>query len=657
LAAALFLALTLVLAYPLTLRPASSLVWMGPDSELFAWTLAWNAHALATNPLSIFDANIFHPQRRTLAYSENLIGTSLFAAPVLWLTANPVLAVNVVALLSCVLCGVGAFVLAQRLGITPLGALLAGLVFAFSPPRFARIGQLHLTSVQWIPFALAALHAYLDEGRKRHLRVAAGLFTLQALTSGHGGTFLLIAMVALIGYRVALGEPVDLRRRVRDLGVSGILLLLPAVLVTLPYYLVQREIGLRRVLEPTWWSDWKLAAVSYVATPAHVPRLLLSPLVHQNLVEGALAFLFPGFMPLLLAAVALVRRRRRSAADRPARRLHAWDIIGWRALTALCAVAAIASIGLALYVTSGGRITLRTDEGVFLRVRTAWRPALLGAVLLAGAVAVARRANLPSLVVAAALRARAEAWRRWAEPRRRDALCFYAVLTAGTLWLSAGAPIGPWPYLYWLPGFNFIRVPSRFTILSLLGLAVLAGFGFDRLVGRMATRRRTVAATIACAWLVAEFAMMPGATVPYRLEIPAVDRWLDGQPKPFVVAELPFSGERDHTTYMLHSTAHWQKTINGYSGFRPPLFEEANPVIRGFPSEESLETLARLGVTYVVVHTDRYQPDQWPRVEEGIGNAGPWLTLMHADGAGRVYVLHRPNQSEGRPPFDKLNVP
>jgi hypothetical protein len=41
-----------------------------------------------------------------------------------------------------------------------------------------------------------------------------------------------------------------------------------------------------------------------------------------------------------------------------------------------------------------------------------------------------------------------------------------------------GPPLGIWPLVYWLPGLNFIRVPSRFTILALLGLAVLAAFGF-----------------------------------------------------------------------------------------------------------------------------------------------------------------------------------
>ena len=108
--AILFALLTMAFAYPLSLRPHRSLPADDPDSHLYMWTLAWDAHAFSHQPLSIFDANIFYPNRDTLAYSENLIGSAIFSAPVLWLTGNPILAVNFVSLLSCVLCGLGAHV-------------------------------------------------------------------------------------------------------------------------------------------------------------------------------------------------------------------------------------------------------------------------------------------------------------------------------------------------------------------------------------------------------------------------------------------------------------------------------------------------------------------------------------------------------------------
>jgi len=48
--------------------------------------------------------------------------------------------------------------------------------------------------------------------------------------------------------------------------------------------------------------------------------------------------------------------------------------------------------------------------------------------------------------------------------------------------------------VYSWPGFNFIRVPSRFSILGVLCLAVLAGFGFERLAARATPKGRTLLA-------------------------------------------------------------------------------------------------------------------------------------------------------------------
>jgi hypothetical protein len=138
-AAVLYGVLTMLLAYPLWIHPASRLMSPSADTDLTKWALAWDTHAFMHQPLAFFDANIYYPQHLTLAYSESFIGSALLATPVLWLTGNPVLAFNLVALVSPMLCGLGAFLLARRLRISVPGATLAGIGFAFSPPRFVRI--------------------------------------------------------------------------------------------------------------------------------------------------------------------------------------------------------------------------------------------------------------------------------------------------------------------------------------------------------------------------------------------------------------------------------------------------------------------------------------------------------------------------------------
>lgn len=622
-AALLYAALTLLLAYPLTINPARGLLNDNPDAHLFMWTLAWDTHAFLTQPLHIFDANTYFPQARTLAYSENSIGSAFFAAPVLWLTGNPVLALNLVILLSVVLCGLGAYVLARRLGIGVEGAILCGLIFAFSPPRFFRIAQLHLTTVQWIPFALAALHAYLDGGRRRDLLLWAAFFTLQVLTTGHGAVFLSLATIGLLAYRAVLGERLALKQRVRDLGMSGAALLAPAGLLFIPYRAVQLEIGLRRSLE-----NWAPTPESFLASPSHVQTWLLSLAGGTDVNDAATAFLFPGYIPLALTAVALWWRGT-SAGQRPSKL--------WARAALSVEVAAVVALAIGLFVTLAGPIRFRAGSHVLFVARDPLRAWLILAAAVATRIGLTRRVPFDPWQ---RLRRRVEVTKIWMAARRRDMRTYYALLTLVSVWLAAGPPIGLWPLVYWLPGLNFIRAPSRFMILGLLGFAVLAAFGFERLTTRASPRARGLLAAAVGLLLVLEFAAIPLRVSPYQVEIPAVDRWLNNQPKPFAVAELPVQrSERYQTRYMLHSMAHWQKTIHG-RGPRSPLHVELYARLRTFPNDASVDTLARIGVDYVVVHTDLYPPGQWASVEERLKHFEARLQLVHAEGGGRVYRLN-----------------
>jgi hypothetical protein len=536
---ALYLILTVFLAWPFSIHPGSRVLSAGTDTDLYIWTLAWDTHAFTHHPLTIFDANIFYPHRYTLAYSENLIGSAFIAAPILWTTGNPVLAMNVVALLSCVLCGVGAYVLGRRVGLGPPAAALTGLIFAFAPPRFFRLEQIHLTTIEWVPFGLAYLHGYFDEGRRRDLRLAAAFFTLQALTSGHGAVFLALAMLGLVASRLVLGEPLALARRLRDLGIAGALILVPAALIFLPYRAAQAELpSLKRSL-----IDWGISTSSFFASPSHFQTWVLS-FAPDWMTRDPDAYLFPGYLPLLLGACAF-------------------------------------------------------------------------------------------------------AWRGVRQPPGRGrVVAFYGLLTLVCFWLMLGPPLGLWQFVYWLPGVNFIRVPSRFSLLGVLGLAVLAGCGFERICRRVAPARVGVAAIVLGALFIAESATIPLASAPYDARIPAIDRWLDGRPKPFSIAEVPLPDSLDTviehrrlTLYMRHSMAHWQKTVHGYSGAEPADYRPLYWQLTRFPDETSLHALTALGITYVVVHADLVPPSEREEFESRFVRWRDRLVLEHVEGDGRVYSL------------------
>src|SRR5207247_224487 len=92
---------------------------------------------------------------------------------------------------------------------------------------------------------------------------------------------------------------------------------------------------------------------------------------------------------------------------------------------------------------------------------------------------------------------RHDTWMHSLAPYRRNPVVFYFLLTALCVGLALGPPYGLWRFVYWMPGFNLIRGSSRFMVVGLLGIAVLAGIGFDRISRGMTPRRRIALATIA----------------------------------------------------------------------------------------------------------------------------------------------------------------
>jgi hypothetical protein len=107
----------------------------GNDAEWTVWVLAWVAHALVTDPAHLFDANINFPAPRQLAGSDHYLSSQLALAPEFWLTGNPVVATNVVMLLSYPLAGLAMACVLRAFGCGAGAAWAGGLVFSLGPRR------------------------------------------------------------------------------------------------------------------------------------------------------------------------------------------------------------------------------------------------------------------------------------------------------------------------------------------------------------------------------------------------------------------------------------------------------------------------------------------------------------------------------------------
>ena len=139
-----------------------------------------------------WNAPAFYPSPGVFAFSENLLGLAPITAPVIAVTHSALAGYNVAFLLSYLLSGLGAYLLAFVLTRRHDASFVAGAAFAFAPYRLSHTQHLQLLSSYWMPVAIAALHQYFAAPRWRWAAVFAGSWLLQALACGYYLFFLTI---------------------------------------------------------------------------------------------------------------------------------------------------------------------------------------------------------------------------------------------------------------------------------------------------------------------------------------------------------------------------------------------------------------------------------------------------------------------------------
>jgi hypothetical protein len=117
------------------------------DAFINMWILAWNTHALFDANLSVWDAPQFYPLKNGLALSEAMFANLWIYIPFYWVTENPVFSSNMVGFISFVLCAYCGYLLIEEITGNFWAGLVGGLLFSFSPYRWA-----HFSHLQFLPF-------------------------------------------------------------------------------------------------------------------------------------------------------------------------------------------------------------------------------------------------------------------------------------------------------------------------------------------------------------------------------------------------------------------------------------------------------------------------------------------------------------------------
>jgi hypothetical protein len=194
----LYVAAAVVLTWPLAPHMGDHLAYGAEPTTtvpLFnLWTLRWGQGRLSHGFAGYWDAPLFHPATGTFALSEPQPLTTLAFAPLSWVTGNPVLAFNLVALAIFVLNGWFGARLARHLGVGAGPAALTGLVAMGLPFVASQMGVLQLTVVFPLFALVDALVRWAPEGGRRPAAEVGAWTAVTFLTCGYYGLFGLVGV-------------------------------------------------------------------------------------------------------------------------------------------------------------------------------------------------------------------------------------------------------------------------------------------------------------------------------------------------------------------------------------------------------------------------------------------------------------------------------
>jgi hypothetical protein len=288
--------------WPLATSPARLSRVDNADTQLNAWILGWVAHQAPRDPVHLFDANIFHPQPRALAFSEHMVVQGLMGAPLGWAGASPILVYNLLLLAGFALSAWAMFLLVDGWTGSAAAGAVAGSLFAFNAHLMTRMPHMQALHVEFLPLVLWALDRVIVHGRRRDALWLGVAAALQGLTSN----YLLVLVVVSLAVAVVARAPEWLRaaprRTIGALAAAAVILAVLVAPFLVPYYLAQRDQGLTRSLDEVagFSASWR----DYLFTVGTLHYDTWS----RRFADGSSA-MFPGVGAMLLAGCGVLIAR------------------------------------------------------------------------------------------------------------------------------------------------------------------------------------------------------------------------------------------------------------------------------------------------------------------------------------------------------------
>ena len=268
--------------------------------------------------------------------TENFLGWQIFYLPLRLLGVGIPAAYNILVLVSLVISGVGAAILARRFGASHAGGAIAGLVFAYGPFHLSHMLHLQTLGVCWIPFAILFLDRYLESRSPRDAIGLAASLVISVLCSIYLAVFL-----ALVLPLYAILCWIFRRYRFNARALGGLLAtgIFAAALLTpiLSHYLrFSSDFGYAH--DARTLADFSMELAAPLRMPDWMAVWSWTPLVRRTSWTTALSYTpaFPGLVAIALAVYAIITLRRNKE-----NRVTIWILVSVAAICFLLALGPI----------------------------------------------------------------------------------------------------------------------------------------------------------------------------------------------------------------------------------------------------------------------------------------------------------------------------
>ena len=613
------LALIALWTWPLAGDP-SHLVPDNTDPRLFSWVMISVFRNLLTRPYLLLHGSGFYPYGLSLTFAEPLVTPALVAGPLFWWTGNPYLAYNVTLLLFWAASGWAMYAVTYWITRRHGAAAVAMLIFTLAPPRIEYAVEFQMEIMFGLPLAAYALVRYLEAQRLRYLVAFLVAFWLQAIAVWYFAVILGMGLVVLaLSYalrRWSGWRPAALLAA----GAGGVALVVALAPVAWPFFVTRKELGLERSAGEA--LDRSANVLAYLTTQG----TWLAKLVPINFASETT--LFPGLLALGLGVLAVAWIR----ADRDAGPPGGWP-------EKLLSLAMVLSLVTGVLTVGGhGRLSLGSAWTRLPSV-TACGVGLLACLLLRDALAGWRRWR-------AGVRDRRLTPGEWALALSRMGLLAFLLSLGPIVWVGgrrAGSGLYLWLHPYVLP-LRAIRGTTRFGLLVLMVVALLAGLGMAWLLSRLPRTPRWLVTAVVIGALALDYVAPSPDYQRIETYTRPVDAVLRADPDDVAVLEWPLNAPGVDVDAKLRSVGHGQRVVNGFAGFVPDLQRQLSGVLAEsvppFASAPARTALARIyPLRYLVVRDATWRAGHRLRGHALADLSGGFLRFRGAYGEDDLYEV------------------